>query len=214
MTQYSTPTLAIVEDPIKSRHDIKTTRESIKTLLAGGTPDWISHPSDYRAFVKESFQAEKEISDSMVTQYKMQGQELLTDAAPRKVNILRSQDFVQKLKDNGVKCFVVYNGMPQTMGLWACPPFIDEMKYIAYIQIPAMYEWSVLKLDKHNLPAGESFRGWRTVVAQLILKEILTEAKAHEIYGRPAEGTVSKMYRHTLFNFRNGIGRQEAEPAL
>lgn len=200
------------EDPIKSRHDIKTTRESVKTLLANGTPDWVKFPNEYKAFVQESFAEEREISNTMVRQYKMKDQDILTDTEPRMVNILTTIDFYQRLKNNGVKCFTVYNGMPQTVGLWAVPKHTNEAKYICYMQVPCMYEWSVLRLDRHGLPNGEDYRGWRTVLSQLIVKEVLTEDQAHKIYGKPVEGNpVSKIYRQTLYNFRNGIGRSVEE---
>jgi len=199
-----------VDDPIKSRHDIKTTRQSIKELLANGTPDWLRFPEDYKEFCKESFAAEREQSLAQVAQYKMPGQEILSDPKPRMINIMTTRDFIKKLKDNGVKCITFNNPvMKQTIGLWACPPNSDEMKYIAYCQVPCMYEWSVLRLDKHNLPNGEDYRGWRTVLAQLIIKEILSEKKAHEIFGEPS-GAQSVIYRRTLWNFRNGIGRASA----
>lgn len=206
------PAYKPLDEPIKSSHDIKTTRESIKQLLADGTPDWVRFPNDYKAFVKESFQAEKENSDRQVAQYRMPDQNILTDAKPRMVNIIYTPVFIKKLKDNGVKC-VTFNTplMPQTVGLWCKAPFSDELKYICYCQIPCMYEWSVLRLDRHGLPNGEDFRGWRTVLAQLIVKEILTEQKAHELFGRPPESAVSKIYRQTLWEFRNGIGRNPAE---
>jgi hypothetical protein len=195
-----------VEDPIKSSHDLKTTRESIKQLLADGTPDWIRFPEDYKAFVKESFQEEKEISDSLVAQYRMDDQELLTDQNPRMINILTTIEFYKRLKNNGVRCFTVDNGMAGTVALWAIPKFTNEAKYIAFLQVPCMYEWSVLRLDRHGLPNGEDYRGWRTVLCQLILKDVLTEEEAHRIYGKPL-GAVSRRYQSTLYNFRNGIGR-------
>lgn len=193
-----------IDDPIKSQHDITTTRQSIKELLANGTPDWVRFPHDYRAFVKESFQAEKEASDRQVAEYRMEDQELLTDSKPRKVNILPTRDFVRKLQSNGIKCFTFNNPlMPQTVGLWAKGRLSNEMIYIAYLQVPCMYEWSVLRLDRHGLPNGEDFRGWRTVLLQLIEKGILTENQAHKIFGRPTESLVSRRYRKSLYWFRN-----------
>ena len=202
--QYSTEKAGLVpvEDPIKSRHDLKTTRESIKALLANGTPDWVRWPEDFRAFVRESFQAEKEASCEMVEGYKMDGQDILTDDKPRKVKPIHTREFVNKLRANGVKCFTVDNGLKGTVALWAARG--QQMTYVCYLQVPAMYEWSVLRLDAHNLPNGEKFRGWRTVLAQLIVKEILTEDKVHEIFGKPVGGVVSSRYRRTLWNFRNG----------
>lgn len=208
--KYVTPTLATVEDPIKSQHDLKTTRESIKQLLSGGTPDWVKFPHEYKAFVKESFAAEREQSLEQVKSYQMEDQQLLTDAAPRKVNIITTRDFVKRLRDNGIRCFTVDNGMNSTVALWAAKG--QQMEYVAYLQVPAMYEWSILRLDAHNLPAGEKFRGWRTVLAQLIVKDFMTEEKAHLIFGKPALTPVSRRYRKTLWFHRNG--KRQREQAL
>lgn len=193
-------------DVIKSQHDLKTTTESVKALLANGTPDWVRFPNDYKNFVAESFQEEKEQSDSQVASYKMEDQLILTNEVARKVNPIGSRDFILTLRKNGVRCFTIDNGMPQTVGLWAMRPNDPNPRYICYIQIPAMYEWSLLRLDEHNLPAGERFRGYRTVIVQLIVKQILTEKKAHQIFGKPTESINGRRYRETLFNFRNGIG--------
>lgn len=198
-----------VDDPIRHRSDIKRTRQSIKELLKDGTPDWVRFPHDYKHLAQEWIQYEKENSDAQVRQFRMPGQEIMSEANSRKINLMGTWEFLQKLRQHGVQCFTFYNGMPGTAGLWAAKPNREEVEYIAYVQIPAMYEWSVLRLDAHSLPIGENFRGWRTVLAQLIVKEVLTEEKAHKIFGEPS-GEQSVFYRRTLWNFRNGIGRGPA----
>jgi hypothetical protein len=194
-----------MDDPWKEFHDMKTTQESIKQLLAGGTPDWVKHPEDWKNYAKEAFAAEKEISDKQVMGYRIDDQEELVDFRARNVNIISTRDFIKKLRDNGVRCFTIYNGLPGTIGLWAVVPTTHGMdvRYIAFLQIPAMIEWSVLRVDRHGLPNGEDYRGWRTVVSQLIRKEVLTEERAHEIFGRPTDSIVSRRYRRTLYGYRN-----------
>jgi hypothetical protein len=204
MPQQARPPLQQLNDPYKERHDVRTTRESIKQMLSNGTPNWIKFPNDYKNFVKESFAAAKEESDEQVEGYKMAHQEILTNAKARKVNAIATRDFIQKLRQNGVKCFTVDNGFPpQTVALWAVRPNSNQVQYVCYLQIPAQYEWSVLKVDRHGLPAGEDFRGWRTVLAQLITKGIMTEKKAHAVFGKPTDSEVSLLYRETLYYIRN-----------
>jgi hypothetical protein len=198
-------------DVITSRHNIKATQESIKALLANGTPNWVKWPEDYKNFVRESFQEDKEQSDAMVSSYKMEDQHILTNAVARKVNPMGTRDFILKLRKNGVRCFTVDNGMPQTVGLWAMRPDRPNPLYVCYLQIPAMYEWSLLRLDHHDLPAGERFRGWRTVLSQIIAKKILTEKKCHQIFGKPTESINGRRYRETLYNYRNGLGWNGSE---
>jgi len=194
-----------LDNPFKEYHDIKTTQESIKQMFRFGTPDWYSHPQDYRNYIKELFAAEKEHSDKLVGDYQMDDQELLIDHKARFTNIISTKSFVEKLKDNGIKCFALYSGMPQTVGLWCVVPTLNGigLRPISFMQIPAMIEWSILKLDDHGLPAGEEYRGWRTVLSQLVRKGILTEKKAHDIFGYPTESIVSRRYRRTLWGFRH-----------
>jgi hypothetical protein len=203
-----------VDDPFLGHHDLPTTKASIQQILAGGTPNWVKWPEDYRAFVRESFAAEKEISDEMGEQYHIEDQEDLTNELARKVNPMSTDVFVAKLRANGIKCFTVYNGLPGTVGLWCLPPKqVARARYICYIQIPAMYEWSVLRLDRHNIPSGEKFRGWRTAVMELIKKEILTEYQAHKIFGHPSGSKVFNRYRRSLWELRNDKRYTEEELA-
>jgi hypothetical protein len=197
------PPLQKLDNPYKEYHDLKTTRATIKQLLSNGTPAWVSHPEDYKHFVRESFQQAKEESDAQVSQYKMEHQDILTNVAARRVNITPTREFVRKLRKNRVACFTVDNGMSGTVALWSICPSTGKLIYVCYLQIPYMQEWSLLRLDRHGLPAGEDFRGWRTVLAQLITKGIMTEKKAHEVFGKPTDSEVSLLYRETLYYIRN-----------
>jgi len=193
-----------LSNPWKERHDLKTTRETIKKLLAGGTPNWIKWPKDYRAFAQEAILADREVSERMTRRYRMEDQELLLNEVARKVNPIRTRDFVEKLRKAGVKCYTIDNGFPpSSVALWAFKPGTDHVVPVCYLQTPAMYEWSVLRLDKRGLPNGESYRGWRTVESQLIEKGIISEAEAHKIFGYPVDGPVSRRFRRNAFWFRN-----------
>jgi hypothetical protein len=198
------PPLQNLDDPWKEHHDLKTTKETISKLLAGGTPNWFKWPKDYKNFAQEAVLADREVSQKMVQRYRMEDQELLINEVARKVNPIRTRDFVEKLRGSGVKCYTIQNGFPpSTVALWAFRPGTDHVVPICYLQVPAMYEWSVLRLDHRGLPSGESFRGWRTAEVQLIEKGIISEARAHEIFGRPVDGPVSRRFRKNLFWLRN-----------
>lgn len=192
-------------DPIKERHDVDATHEAVQRMLAGGTPNWVKWPQDYRAFVKESFAAEKEISDKMANAYKWDDQEIMTNRQARMVNAMSTRDFVKKLNSAGIQTAVVDNGMKGTVGLWCTVPNQEQkLRYVCYIQVPAMYEWSVLRLDAHGIPSGEEFRGWRTVAVQLVEKEIITEAQCHQIFGAPGANKLSARYYRSLWEKRHG----------
>jgi len=198
------PKLQNLPNPWEGRHDLKTTRETIKQILAGGTPNWVRFPKDYRAMAQEVYLADKEVSEKMAFQYRMDDQELLLNKQARMVNPIRTRDFIDKLRRNGIRCFTVDNGFPpSTVALWAFKPSTEHVIPVCYLQVPAMYEWSVLQLDKRGLPNGEAYRGWRTVESQLVEKGIISETRAREIFGRPVDGEVSRRFRRTMHWLRN-----------
>ncbi len=194
-----------VENPFQERHDVDATHESIQRMLAGGTPNWVKWPHEYKSYVKESFAAEKEISDKMACAYKWDDQDILTNRQARMVNAMSTRAFVKKLNDAGIKTAVMDSSMKGTVALWAVPPQrSNKLRYVCYLQVPAMYEWSVLRLDSHGIPNGESYRGWRTVAIQLVEKEIITEAQCHQMFGAPGANKISARYYRSLWEKRHG----------
>jgi hypothetical protein len=199
--------LVSVDDPIRSMGMAnKLTDATIKEMLKGGTPDWFKRPEEYKNFAREEYLAQKEISCNLSSEYHMEDQELLSDEGPRRVNVLPTYKFLRMLKDNGIHVGATeIQGEPQLAGLWAICKTPEGKKpvCIGAIQIPAMYEWSILRLDEWGVSQGEKFIGWRTALCSLITKGALTEQKAHEIFGEPRMNEVSRRYRKTLWQHRN-----------
>jgi hypothetical protein len=197
-------TRAHQEEIFTSHHDIATTEETVKMLLADGTPDWVTRPQEWKNYAREAMQREKEISDEQVERYQMDDQEDLTNAVARLVNRMSTDEFMRKLRKFGIKCFTVYNGLPGTVGLWCIPPKKQSVaRYVCFIRTPYMWEWSLLKLDEHNLPSGE-LRGWRTACTELVKNDILTEWQVNQIFGPPSGGKPFRRYRQTMWEIRNG----------
>jgi hypothetical protein len=193
-----------LSNPWKERHDLAVTQNTIKQILKDGTPNWVRWPKDYKQFATESYLADKEVSETMASRYKMVKQDELLNEVARKVNPISTREFIRKLRNAGVKCYSIDLGFPpQTVGLWAFKPGSDRVIPVCYLQAPAMYEWSILRLDQRGLPNGEAFRGWRTVEAELIKKGIISEARDNQIVGRPVDGYVSWRFRQDLYWFRN-----------
>ena len=199
-----------VQDVWQERHDVKATTEAIQQMLAGGTPNWVKWPEEYRSYAQESIDAEREISEKMGTGYRWKDQDVLADKKSREVNGINTRDFIErKLRANGIKCAVMGSGWKNgygapTVALWCTPPNkTNKIRYVSYLEVPMMWEWSVLKLDQHKLPAGELTRGWRTVAVQLVEKEIITEAQCHKIFGAPPANQISARYYRSLWEKRH-----------
>src|SRR5260370_42663553 len=104
------PPLQGLANPWEGRHDLKRTRETISKLLAGGTPNWVKWPKDYRAMAQEALLADKEVSAKMAYRYKMEDQELLLNEVARKVNPIGTRVFIAKLRQNRVASYPLENG--------------------------------------------------------------------------------------------------------
>ena len=75
-------------------------------------------------------------------------------------------------------------------------------RYATWVQIPAMLEYSVMRFDEHNLPTREKYRGWRTVLLELIRQGFLEERVANHVFGEP-RGPAARRWLEILQSFRN-----------
>jgi ribosomal protein S21 len=187
--------------------DRKQTLRLIKELLKGGTPDWYRFPQDYKAKVDEWHKEARENLLAECREYRFQDQDFL--ASPRRTNMLTAAAFMRKLRAGGVKCF----SHDSTLGDSSASLFAlkgQEFIPVCSIQVPQMWEWTCIRLDpKTQLPSGFRDIGWRSAVKCLITEGVLTERRAHEIFGKPAEGAVSRIYRRQLWDFRNQRSKQK-----
>lgn len=166
-----------------------------------------AHPEDYKNWYQEEKEVDKAKSDAASMQYKMEDQEELTDEDNSLINFRNVNWFIKKLREHGVKCGVTQDPQsPQTCGLWAVRPGYERLGYqfVTSMQVPVMPEWGLLHEEEHGIPNGEAAIGWRQVLAQLVVKRIISEQEVHKIFGFPAATKRTERYRRTLFAFRNG----------
>jgi len=192
--------------------DRKHTLHLIKSLLKGGTPDWYSRPQDYRAMVQEWHAEAQENLLAECREYKVEDQDSLADPAGRRVNIMPAAVLMRKLRDAGLTCFShdspLQDGSASLFVLMATPKG-GEWEPMCSIQVPLMWEWSLLRIDPStNLPTGFRDIGWRSAVRCLITKGVLTEERAHEIFGKPRISAVSRRYRRMLWEHHNQRSKQ------
>jgi hypothetical protein len=183
----------------------KKTEATVKEILKHGTPDWFTHPEDYKDMAKEEYARAKETSDGQVSGFRMPDQAALTDEA-RKSGVLTLAALQDRLKKNGLYVWSVESPRHDgTGGLWALVPTTAGKKplFVTTVQYPCMYEWSTLREDEHGLPNGEEFIGWRNVCAKLIELNIWSEDKVNKVFGTPPIALHTARYRRTLWNLRN-----------
>lgn len=152
-------------------------------------------------------QEQKELAIEAVEEFRFDGQEHLLEEKYRLVNFLSVKDLMLKLESTGKHFFLTDSNYPQMLGLWLGKAQNSEerKKYVCAIQQPWMPEWSVMRLDEHQLPQNWKYKGWRTILLQLIREHVIDEDQAHKVFGYPAIKLTSRMYRQHLSELRGGV---------
>ena len=76
-----------------------------------------------------------------------------------------------------------------------------SFKYLWYIPIGWMPEYSIYEFDERWIPVRERERGWRTPLLRLIKAGLLSEEKVQDSFGH-AEGEGSTVYKRQLWQHR------------
>ncbi len=153
---------------------------------------------------QELLAEQKELSDEVAKEYQFLTPEEYADLEARIGNVMNSSRFINKLRDEcGIKCWYVDNPYGNRLTLIVEDPLgIRPSEVACWVQEGFMNEYSWMRFDEHHAPLDERRRGWRTCLLQLILKRIITEDKANEVFGR-AQGPASERYLQTLYELRN-----------
>lgn len=78
-----------------------------------------------------------------------------------------------------------------------------SFKYLWYIPLGLMPEFSIYEFDNRAVPLRERKRGWRTPLLRLIKSKLITEDQSNREFGE-ALGPASTVWNRELFKFRNG----------
>jgi hypothetical protein len=124
------------------------------------------------------------------------------DAGARIGHVLGVATFIVKLQKAGVKCWYRRHPHNDKLTLIVMRPG-HEPEVGCWVQFGYMPELSVMRFDDHGIPTNEKNRGWRTCLLQLILKSVITQKKAEEVFGKPPTTEAFHRYNHTLQQFRN-----------
>jgi hypothetical protein len=79
---------------------------------------------------------------------------------------------------------------------------LRERKCVTSLQHPCGPEWSLMYFDEFDVPIKERYRGWRTSLLNLILRDVISEAEAVDAFGPVPLSDVSLVYRKTLYAHR------------
>ena len=151
---------------------------------------------------EEELCRQKEINAELVKQYQWVTPDEYADQGPRIGKILHSSELISLLRSKcNLRCW--YRDHPQAGKVTLMVQRNHSTPEIgAWAQLGFMPEYTVMDFDDHGVPLAEKYRGWRTVILQLLLKGLINEDLANKVFGY-AHGPVSDRYLMTLYGFRN-----------
>jgi hypothetical protein len=146
----------------------------------------------------------KEENDAVAQTYQWLSPDEYADEGARIGAIMHSSELITKLKNVcGLVCWYAPHPQPKRVTLLvdtsngALKPDIG-----CWCQAGYAPEYSVCNFDDHGVVLQEAYRGWRTVLMQLMLKGMLTEERATQVFGE-AFGPASSRYNAFLYDMRN-----------
>ena len=154
----------------------------------------------------ETYAERKEYNDKVAQEYQWVTPDEYADAGARIGRIMHSSAFIIYLQRAGIKCWYRRHPQPGKMTLVVQRGELPA-EVGCWVQMGFMPELSVMRFDEHGVPTTEKNRGWRTCLLQLILKSIITQKKAEEVFGLPPITEAFHRYNFTLQQFRNQGGR-------
>lgn len=158
---------------------------------------------------KEELARQREMSDAVAKEYQFVAPTEYNDVAERTGIVMHSVTFLSKLQNNGVICWFAKHPQAGKVTLVYINKLSGKPEVGCWLQSGNMPELSIMNFDDHGVPLAEAFRGWRTGLLQLIMKSVITEKQAIEIFGRPKTTRSFHRYNALLQSFRNAGSRLE-----
>lgn len=158
---------------------------------------------------KEEYARQREMSADVAEEYQFVKPDEYNDAKERIGVIMHASDFLKRLQATGVNCWFARHVQAGKTTLVFVNPLSKVSEVGCWLMSGNMPELSIMRFDEHGVPLDEAYRGWRTGLLQLILKGVISERKAVEVYGPPKTTKAFHRYNSLLQNYRNAGSRLE-----
>ena len=108
--------------------------------------------------------------------------------------VMSHDDFIQILRTKlHLTCFYREMNHPQKIALWISRNGISAPECCGWVKRGLTTELSIMRFDAHGVPLDEKFRGWRTVLMNLVKNGFLEEHDVRKVFGR-AKGPCGERY--------------------
>ena len=160
----------------------------------------VQHKSSQEA--EEALARERELSNAVAAQYRWVTKEEYGDIEPRIGRIMHSSVLLHKLKTEcHLNAWYAEHILPGRLKL-IVKQAGKEPEFAVWVQEGFTSEFTIMKFDEHDVPLDERYRGYRTVLLQLIMKSLISEEDVLKAFGS-AIGPASVRYNSTLYEWRN-----------
>ena len=216
-----TPVATMTEDEIKKVQGTRNSEtapwetydnefENDDPALLAAMAEYAERVSDAEASsqTKEELARLKQGAEEQAREYQWVTPEEYKNEGDRIGRIMHNVVFLNSLRKAGVKCWyrahpqagkitliIQREELPAEVGCWCQQGFAPEL--------------SIMRFDSHGVPLAEKYRGWRTCLLQLILKGVISQKKAEEVFGKAPTTPAFHRYNATLQQFRNAGNRLE-----
>jgi hypothetical protein len=145
----------------------------------------------------------KEENDNLAREYQWVNPGEYEDEKARIGRIMHSSELIKKLTEE-CNMSAVYRPHPQPkrVTLLVDPTLgIQGMQVACWVQFGYMPEYSICNFDDHGVVLQEAYRGWRTVLLQLLVKHMIDEETINRVFGE-AVGPAARNYLEISRAFR------------
>lgn len=145
----------------------------------------------------------KEENDNLARDYQWLAPDEYEDETARIGRIMHSSELIKKLTEEcGITA--VYRPHPQPKRITLLVDTTQGIKGLevaCWVQFGYMPEYSIMNFDDHGVVLQEAYRGWRTVLLQLLVKHMLDEDTINRVFGE-AVGPAARKYLEIVQGFR------------
>ena len=145
----------------------------------------------------------KEENDNLARDYQWLNPGEYEDEKARIGLIMHSSELIKKLTEEcGISARYRPHPQPKRITLLVdTSQGIKGMEVACWVQFGYMPEYSICNFDDHGVVLQEAYRGWRTVLLQLLVKHMIDEETINLVFGE-AVGPAARKYLELVRAFR------------
>jgi hypothetical protein len=179
--------------------------ETLDPELEAAIAEFASHdPHEHTdSQTEEELCRVKEENDNLAHEYQWLSPDEYEDEKARIGRIMHSSELIKKLTEEcGITAVYRPHPQPKRITLLVDKTHgIKGLEVACWVQFGYMPEYSIMNFDDHGVVLQEAYRGWRTVLLQLLVQHMIDEETMNRVFGE-AVGPAARKYLEIVRGFR------------